>query len=182
MYIYFTSDDHFDHEEMVTKFGRPFKTIDDMNETIIRNHNQRVKKGDLVYHVGDFCFKGGVKGGKNKALYWEEQLNGKIVHIYGNHDYNNTVKSCLKIALMEFGGKQVLVQHEPPLMREEVPAFCDFVICGHMHAKWKYKWLEDRRDSIPIINVGVDVWSYRPVRLDEVLVYYDSLIRERDNG
>jgi calcineurin-like phosphoesterase family protein len=167
---------------MVWKFKRPFKDGDDMNTSIIRNWNERVKEDDTVYHIGDFCFRGGTKGGKNKARYWEEQLNGKIVHIYGNHDYNNSVSSVLKAALMEFGNKQILVQHVPPLMREEVPAFCDFVICGHMHGKWKHMWLENKKDSIPIINVGVDVWKFRPVRLDEVLAYYYSVLKEKENG
>jgi len=80
---------------------------------------------------------------------------------------------------MEFGGKVVLAKHEPPTMRLEVPDFCDFVLAGHVHEKWKIEWLEGDPDPIPIINVGVDQWNFRPVKLDEVLRYYESVIRLR---
>jgi len=198
--IFFTADYHLSHTNCIKYCSRPFKDAtnpecenrkkctgcssylwctDKMNEAIIRNHNSRVAKDDIVYHVGDFCFKGGLEGGSDKASFWESKLNGKIIHILGNHDRNNSVKSLLKICVIEFANKVILVQHKPPTMRLEVPDFIDYVICGHVHEKWKYKWLEDINNSIPIINVGIDQWKYMPVKIDEVNTYYNRIIKER---
>ena len=52
---WFTGDQHFNHENIVTKFVfRPFQTVEDMNREIIRRHNERVKPGHTVFHLGDF--------------------------------------------------------------------------------------------------------------------------------
>jgi calcineurin-like phosphoesterase family protein len=152
-----------------------------MNKVLVTNWNSRVKEDDTVYHIGDFCFRGGSEGGSNKAKYWNNQLNGTIVHVKGNHDKNNSVKSIVTHLVMEFGNKVVLATHVPPTMRLEVPEYFDFVICGHVHEKWKHVWLEEdyNNDPIPIINVGTDMWKFAPVRLDEVLVYYDKIVREK---
>lgn len=181
MNIFFTSDLHLGHENIIKYCGRPFRDRHHMHDTLIRNWNSRVKEYDTVYHVGDFCFKGGWQGDKPKAIQWEEELHGKIIHIKGNHDNNNSVKSIMTHAIFEFGGKVVLAQHVPPTMALEVPEYVDFVISGHVHEKWKYKILKDDRNeqiNIPIINVGVDVWNFMPVKLQEILVYHDRIVKE----
>jgi len=171
MNTWLTADCHFDHGNIIKYCNRPFKDIDEMNEKIIHNWNMRVNCGDTVYHLGDFCFRG------EKANFWEELLYGKIIHIEGNHDHNNGVKTILKTAVFEFGNKLILVQYMPPTMKLEVPEFFDFVLCGHVHDKWKFQWLENDKNSIPIINVGVDVWGFMPVSLQEILKFYESIIK-----
>jgi len=136
-----------------------------MNETIIKRWNDVVSYDDLIYHVGDFAFKGQLNGRK-----FEERLNGDIVHIQGNHDMNNGVKTYIRQAMLYFGGKDVFMQHHPP----EVLPVCDFVICGHIHDKWKFKLLKSN-PSIPIINVGVDVNQYTPVSTESVLKQYGKI-------
>ena len=174
-YTWFTSDMHFNHytseERNILKYcSRPFSTVEEMNEKLIQNWNNRVGMEDTVYHVGDFCFKGGGCG-KKSAQYWESLLNGKIIYVKGNHDVNNSTKSIMTCALLEFGNKIALCIHVPPTMRLEIPDFCDFVICGHVHEKWKVSWIED----IPLINIGTDAWNYKPVRMDELLGYYNHI-------
>jgi len=78
---------------------------------------------------------------------------------------------------MQFGGHEVFVTHRPPTMKAEVPDFCDFVICGHIHEKWKHLYDPEGDINVPIINVGVDVWNYTPVSMSETLVYYDHIIK-----
>jgi calcineurin-like phosphoesterase family protein len=137
-----------------------------MNEEIIRRWNELVKPDELVYHVGDFSFKGATK-----ALEWERRLNGKIVHIVGNHDYNNGVKTLIQVALMQFGNLEVLVQHHPPTTPRAIPDYIDLVLCGHIHKHWKHTFL----NGIPIINVGQDVWGFQPVSIDSILKYYNEI-------
>jgi calcineurin-like phosphoesterase family protein len=147
-----------------------------MNETILRNLNFRVKYGDVVYHLGDFCFKGGKQGGRTRAQYWEDQINGKVIHIFGNHDRNNGTKTILTSGVLEFGNKIFWVQHRPIEELYEIPNYIDCILCGHVHEKWKSQWI---KDTVPIINVGVDVWKFQPIRLDELLVYYDKVLKEK---
>jgi calcineurin-like phosphoesterase family protein len=44
--------------------------------------------------------------------------------------------------------------------------FVDLVLCGHIHEKWKFSKTED---GTPIVNVGCDVWNFRPIKIDEIL-------------
>lgn len=78
------------------------------------------------------------------------------------------MKSYLVTGVLVFSKKVVLAQHHPPIDINEIPKECDFVICGHVHDKWKHKFIED----IPVINVGVDVWDFTPIDVTELLHYY----------
>jgi len=192
MKIFFTADCHFNHANIIKYCNRPFYTKDDfidfnperlaymvwknekikqkrinqMNEHLIKQWNSVVTENDLVYHVGDFSY-----GNQETIRDLENRLNGKIVHILGNHDKNNGVKSRITKCIMEFGTKEIFVQHHPP----EFCILSDFAICGHVHEKWKHKILTDNINSHPdyiIINVGVDVWNYTPVSMNNVLKYF----------
>jgi len=169
MNIFFTSDMHFGHAKIIEYSNRPFKNVNHMNQELIKRWNNRVNPQDVVYHIGDFS----MKGVKN-AIYWESKLNGKIVHIQGNHDRNNGVKTYIVKCIMHFGGKSIYCEHRPPHHSGDVPHGCDFMICGHVHEKWKFKKI-DGYDG-PIINVGTDVWNYEPVSVHSLLKYYRKLV------
>lgn len=55
--IFFTADTHFGHANILKLCGRPFDTIEEMNEKMIGNWNDRVKGTDTVYIVGDMFFR-----------------------------------------------------------------------------------------------------------------------------
>jgi calcineurin-like phosphoesterase family protein len=166
--IWFTSDCHFGHSNIIGYTNRPFKDVNHMNEELIKRWNHKVNPNDLVYHIGDFSFKSGV----TRNIY-EDRLNGTIVHILGNHDYNNSVKTLIVSAKMEFGNKRFLVQHRPPDKDTYVESF-DAVLVGHVHNKWKHIFL----NGVPIINIGTDVWGFEPITIDTILKYYDRIINE----
>ena len=84
MNTYFTSDTHFCHANIIKYCNRPFKNVDEMDETIITNWNSVVKHDDLVYHLGDVGF-----GDIKNVL---RRLNGRIILIRGSHD-----KSALQV-------------------------------------------------------------------------------------
>lgn len=82
--LFFTSDTHFNHTNILQYCNRPFKTVDQMNETIITNWNNVVEPDDVVFHLGDFCLGG--------AEEWDkilDRLNGRIYLVLGNHDLKN---------------------------------------------------------------------------------------------
>ena len=51
--IWFTSDLHLGHRAAISMCERPFETVEEMNEILIRNFNSCVKKNDTVYILGD---------------------------------------------------------------------------------------------------------------------------------
>ena len=136
-----------------------------MNEAIIRNHNSRVKPEDICFHLGDFCFRNTSdakgEGIRTKAEEWEAQLNGKIIHIAGNHDKNNGVPKIIQGMLIEYHKHKVYMVHKP---EHHNPAY-DINFVGHVHQNWAIK----RVDGITLLNVGVDVNKFMPINFSEAL-------------
>ena len=186
----FTSDMHLGHANIAAYCNRPgFKpeyykdgrwvgdaerqeVEDKMSDTLIHNWNSRVKPDDTVFHVGDFCSHGpvkGVRGSRSKAQEWERRLNGQVIHIRGNHDSNNSVKVAAESLKLWFGKRTWLLVHIPP---DKVPVDIDVVLCGHVHQAWKHKVIDGR----PVINVGTDVWDWKPITKQELIVYCDRLL------
>ena len=52
--IFFTSDTHFYHSNIIKFCNRPFNDKHDMNEELISQWNSIVSDTDEVYHLGDF--------------------------------------------------------------------------------------------------------------------------------
>ncbi len=185
--VLFTSDTHFFHKAVIDYCDRPFRTLDGqldveaMNAALVDNWNAAVAPGDTVYHLGDFAM-----GPREHLAPTRAKLNGRIVLIKGNHDRS-------KSAMLEAGfdevynsltlpgqGVTVYLRHIPPKehddhefgrmydarLTREPNEYYDYFLCGHVHTAWR------RRGNV--INVGVDVWGYRPVRLEELLAATDE--------
>ena len=109
--IFFTSDTHYDHSNVIRFSRRPqfqegdevlneagkhvwaSKEIADarvkqMNEEMLEAHNELVRPGDTVYHLGDFIYPKGRKADATKRVeWWVKQLHGHYHWVFGNHDY-----------------------------------------------------------------------------------------------
>jgi calcineurin-like phosphoesterase family protein len=152
-----------------------------MNEGLIRNMNERIKPEDTVYHIGDFCNKGWnkhVPGLRTKAHDYEARLNGKWIHIKGNHDRNNGMKGFLEYARINITGRAAFMRHKPVYDPDELPKGTGLVLCGHAHQAWTYMKIPGT--DIWNINVGVDVNNLRPVRLDEIVSKLQKHIKETE--
>ena len=55
--IYFTSDQHFYHENIIKSVGRPWGNAEEMNRVLIQNWNELVALKDEVYIWGDISLK-----------------------------------------------------------------------------------------------------------------------------
>ena len=55
--IFFTSDLHFGHENVLRFDHRPFASVEEMDDELIRRWNAKVAPGDLVYVLGDLIWK-----------------------------------------------------------------------------------------------------------------------------
>ena len=167
MRYWFTSDQHFGHKNIIEYCERPFKTLEEMDSTITKKHNQRVKEGDIVFCLGDFCFKGGKQGSQFKAQDYLKNLNGQTIFIKGNHDSTNKTKSIIKSAHIQFGGLDINLVHNP---QDFNPSF-KLNLCGHVHNAWKSKAI--KKHKTVLINVGVDVHDFQPINIQEILDIYN---------
>ncbi len=167
MKTFFTADYHLGHFNIIAYCNRPFKTLEIMNDTIIKNHNERVKSEDRVFFVGDFCFRNspGGKAGEgtiHKAEFYRKQLNGDIIFIKGNHDRNNSLKTNTERVIIRYGGRRICLVHNP--IHADPSYELNFV--GHVHNNWKFKALSEKSF---MINVGTDVWGFKPVNFEEIM-------------
>lgn len=85
--VFVISDTHFGHSATFDTFKRkcgaplrPFKSLEDMHNTMIENWNRAVGEDDLVIHLGDVAFSGQAY---DSIL---PQLNGRKYLVRGNHD------------------------------------------------------------------------------------------------
>ena len=94
--VFFISDLHLGHRNVMEFTDRGFECLDHMHDTIIELWNQVVTKRDLTYVLGDVCFD-------HQYLPILSKLNGVKNLILGNHDkfkkgelfkYFNSVHGC----------------------------------------------------------------------------------------
>jgi calcineurin-like phosphoesterase family protein len=79
--IWFTSDTHFGHKNIIKFSSRPFKDENHMDEELVKSWNEVVHKDDDVYHLGDVSL-----GNPTKLTDILNRLNGNIHLITGNHE------------------------------------------------------------------------------------------------
>jgi len=137
-----------------------------MDIRLIQLWNSRVDKNDIVIHLGDFMFYKNL----HKPSYYLDQLNGRIVLIKGNHDHNNSINTPIKSLVVEIGGYEIYCTHDPKDYNPSYPI--NFV--GHVHEKWRIKEVFNSY----LVNVGVDVWNYHPVNINEILRALNDYKRE----
>ncbi|MFW6002464.1 MAG: hypothetical protein ACOCQD_03910 [archaeon] len=163
---FFTSDEHYHHKNVIRYCNRPYKNINEMNKALIENHNNIVSKDDIVYHLGDFSMISRSQGQKLESII--NNLNGMNILILGNHDdllpftYVNMGFASVHTALYV---EEFLLIHDPAMA---VAVDDDQkVLCGHLHELTKFV-------NPCILNVGVDIWDYKPVSIDTVRRVFDN--------
>lgn len=168
--IFISSDYHFNHLNVIKYCNRPFKSVEEMNETIIKNYNQMVKKDDICYNLGDFIFVGGVQAGKSKPNEFLHKLNGRHFLIRGNHCRNNGVADFIDSATANKCGIKWQLVHDPM----NASTSYDVNLVGHVHNIFKFVELKEKNKKSLIINCGVDVWDFRPVSLTKLFEIYQQ--------
>lgn len=102
--IFFISDTHFWHKNVIKFDNRPFESIEEMNEVLISNWNSVVKKDSIVFFLGDFAF-----AGITKTKEIADRLNGTIHVITGNHDDYKLLVKTDRFATIE-GYKEIRIE------------------------------------------------------------------------
>ena len=154
--VWFVSDEHYGHENIIKYCGRPFSSVQEMDTTLIANHNKLVKDEDWVYHLGDFAYT-------NKREY-VSRLRGIHVLIAGNHDHfiKQADKEAFKI-IYEAGymfqdcGIAIWLSHYPHYVWPTVYQVATAHFFGHVHNNL------DKSYHPLAINMCVEMWKYTPV-------------------
>lgn len=159
MNIWFTSDTHYGHANIIKYCNRPFKNIREMDEGLIELHNECVGPSDVVYHLGDFSFS-------RESSKYLKRLNGAEYHlILGNHDKRKLLTdagftSINDVKKIHNGEYTFWLSHYAHL-RWPHSHHGAFHLFGHSHGG-----LEGHGRSM---DIGVDTNEYRPWHIDEVI-------------
>lgn len=156
---WFISDTHFSHANIIRYTGRPFQSVNEMDERLIENWNAHIAPQDTVFFLGDFGL-----GTTDFLTALCARLRGNKICIRGNHDgtpakmHTIGFTFVLESAFIKVGRHQVELVHIP-----SQPAPPHFQFHGHVHEKRPNKII-DRQ-----LNLCVEVWDYKPVS-EKVLV------------
>ena len=159
MTIWFTSDTHFGHANIIKHCARPFSTAEEMDEALIANWNAIVQPTDEVWHLGDFAFRN-----SKSPVNYLRRLNGRVHLIHGNHDAPATLSlsgwaSSQPMAEIKIDGTRITLLHYA-LRVWPASHHGSLHLYGHSHGS-----LPGDRQSC---DVGVDAWDFRPVTLEEI--------------
>ena len=110
--IFFTSDLHLNHSKIIDFDNLPFDNVEEMNDTVIINWNNKIKTSDTTYILGDFVF------GKPEPFL--KRLNGNKILIKGNHDrYSNSkaismgFKEVYDLVNIKIDNQNIVLCHYP---------------------------------------------------------------------
>ena len=178
---WFVSDTHFGHANILKESfggGRPFETIEEMNEALINNINASVDPEDTIIFLGDVFFLG-----TQRARAIMDRINGTKVLVKGNHDGTDTQ--------MRNKGFDVVVDRMDLMIQGQRVHFSHF---PYRESKWhtfkkkyiwrtkqtRYLWLRlidkgnwlchghtHSKEKIKnkMIHLGVDAWDFKPVHI-----------------
>lgn len=172
--IFFTSDTHFNHANILGFCARPFKDIKEHDEELIRRWNEKVPKSSIVFHLGDVCF-----GANDYCRDILNSLNGIIYLIVGNHDTNTISKFKDRFCGMTM--QRVVVVGDQTIILNHFPLACFagsyrkrpvWQFYGHVHTSPYSKGIDSERlDSMVFpcqYDVGVDNNNFTPLSYAEV--------------
>lgn len=198
--IYFTSDLHFFHANIIRFCDRPFSSVEEMNENMIKNWNETVAPDDIIYCLGDFSMA------FRSVEVYTPRLNGYKILIPGNHDFchnshkrarreglekwTNKYKECgwNEVHLhhkIEYNGVTINLSHMPYAGDRFDERFTkwrlidegEWLLHGHVHEKFLKAGKQ--------INVGVDQHQFRPISIDHIfniMSYNGNLIGHFKEG
>ena len=163
--IFLISDHHLGHSNILTflnKDGsklRNFANITEMDEHIIKCHNDVVRPGDKTYFLGDVTFS-------HHNLHLLDRMNGEKVLIKGNHDklklsqyipYFKDVRASHQLSGM-------LLTHIP--VHPESLARWGINVHGHLHTNVVKDFLG--KPDTRYFNVSVERINFTPISLETI--------------
>lgn len=183
--IWFTSDTHFGHNNILRFCKRPWSTTLEMDEVLIANWNSVVSSENIVFHLGDFAFAPNSR--------WKEiiqQLNGHIYLIVGNHDETrypgpqifDMFEGVASQMLIKIDDQHIYLNHYPFLCYAGTYRSQPVIqLYGHVHSGQDSTGLDNDRLKMTFpyqYDVGVDNNNYTPVSWEQI----KEIIKNQTNG
>jgi calcineurin-like phosphoesterase family protein len=167
MTTFFTSDLHLFHKKIIVynNHTRPFSTIEEMHEWIIKSWNELISEEDTVYILGDVSFSR-----TTPTVDILKQLNGKKILIWGNHDIGHIKKEAFLgcftevhqyLHLKENGINFILFHF--PIAEWDMCHHSSIHLHGHLHGS------PSGLEQYKIMDVGIDATGKIAVSIDEVI-------------
>lgn len=179
--LFFTSDLHFYHNNIIKYVDRPFKSLKHMHETMILNWNKKVPQDGIVFILGDFIFTGNI----DKTREILSRLNGLKCLVLGNHDEINklerdSIKELFHIVDKqlfitvndkEIGDKQHMFLNHYPMVTWRDSAKGSWQLHGHLHTSPKVTLKDKGLFLNPTqYDVGVDNNKFTPVSYEDIKI------------
>lgn len=168
MAIFFTSDLHLGHKNILASCGRPFDTVEEMDDELIVKWNQKVGADDDVYILGDLAFRSA-----NHINYYLKHMAGHKYLVVGNHDvgWMKNVKDMSQyfeavenMMLINMGKNLLTICHYPLLewnrsrYAQDQATSTSWLIHGHIHNSMTTEAYGYIKEHLPCaLNAGVDI-------------------------
>lgn len=181
--VWFISDTHFGHENIIRFCNRPFQNAEEMNAELIRRWRETVPEDGIVFHLGDFAH--------GSSRLWNDilcALTGRKYLILGNHDMKNIRQGFMsrfelvtQQMTIRVGGQAIVLNHNPFLCYGG--SYRDvWQLFGHVHSgPASNTGLDHPRLKMlfPLqYDVGVDNNDFRPVSFSEVKAKIEAQVSE----
>lgn len=187
MNIWFTSDTHYNHKNIVrgtTQWEsgqfRNFDNLPDHNWALVKNINDVVQGQDILYHLGDWSF-----GGFDSIREFRERLNVGIIHlILGNHDHhieNNKDEirqlfaSVNHVKFKKIGTSPMFLSHYSHRVWNKGGKDC-IHLYGHSHGNLPDYHEINSPQLFKCMDVGVDTNHLKPYHIDTIYKIMDKRI------
>jgi len=163
--IYFSSDWHLGHSNIIKFCDRPFSSTGEMDKAILDRYCETVKPEDTFYFLGDFSWY----NWKRNYEIWSS-LPGTKYFIKGNHDKDvDEFIDTSTISNIWVEKNPVTLCHYPMLSWDK-SHFGAIQLYGHHHTLDTNSIFPGKR-----INVACDKWDFRPVSWDTIKRVADKL-------
>lgn len=180
--IYFISDTHFNHINIIEYCNRPFKDVQEMNDFIITRWNEIIEDNDIVYHLGDFAL--GKKDDINDIV---KKLKGQIHLVRGNHDkwnvstYEELGLNILRNPPIRLDEYKLILSHTPIPDKQIPNGYIN--IHGHIHNKTLDECIEKYDSKLysknKHINISCDVIEFKPISIEKLTTCFDENIENK---
>jgi calcineurin-like phosphoesterase family protein len=172
--VYFTADQHHNHNRIIQYCRRPFATVEQMDATLIHRFGTCVTPEDIVYDLGDFalCGGGSVAHVADRLRGLLEQMPCKQRYLYlGNHDNRRASRRAgwtdvftgAETVRVMWGTLRMQLCHRldwPSLNKYD--GVVDVILHGHRHRD-AFGRVQHVTPRLVTIDVGVDAWNFAPV-------------------
>mgnify|MGYP003620814982 CR=1 FL=1 len=176
--LWFTSDNHWMHENIIKYCARPFKDVIEMNQKLVENWNNLVQPDDDIIVAGDFIHSGNL----GHIQHIINSLNGRIWLVYGNHCYQNKLDRPVVQAMLYQTCDALDMQVEDDELEDGYMKFhithypCEFWtrgavhLHGHIHSGPKAETSEKTIFKPLRYDIGVDNNNYYPISYEQVKI------------